>query len=156
MNAIPTLPLLERFNGTVKDMDRTITQLIGRAQDEEDVCMLANLAEKISLLKYFLSLPLECTPRQAARLHEGIVSSCEISGKDIECAIIDISIGGALIVLEEDAPPSSTITLHHPIVGDLSATVVGTTNGGVHVAFRDLPKESRKALVNLVTEAFVQ
>lgn len=154
MNAIPTLPLLERFNGTVKEMDRIVTRLIGRTQNEEDIQLLADMAERVSLMKYFLSLPLECTPRQAARLHEGIVSSCHVSGQNVECAIIDISIGGALIVTEDPISGPGEIILHHPVAGDLTATVVGATPGGTHIAFRNLTTESRTALLGLVTESF--
>ncbi len=78
--------------------------------------------------------------RRFPREYVDALSEIWVRGRAAPCLLLDLSDGGARVVVREPAPsPGTTVRLAVPDAGVRDATVVFRNSGGIGVQFRDQP-----------------
>lgn len=99
---------------------------------------------------------MSCGPCEAARdrrrdlrLTHPIASYVRIDVTRLDCEIIDLSAGGAQILIDHDLAGAERVRLMAPACGELEATVISATAGVARLRFEAPPHESVEALRRL-------
>ena len=123
-------------------------RLLGKAEDENMASQIADLLHEVSALRLLVDLPQDGDRRRDLREPRRDISIFRIDGKEVDCAIQDLSIGGAYIVAEWPMRPDTEIELNIPEAGTISARVVSSTEHGVHVQFERMSDPQLIAITN--------
>ena len=123
-------------------------RLLGKAEDENMASQIADLLHEVSALRLLVDLPQDGDRRRDLREPRRDISIFRIDGKEVDCAIEDLSIGGAYIVAEWPMRPDTEIELNIPEAGTISARVVSSTEHGVHVQFERMSDPQLIAITN--------
>lgn len=123
-------------------------RLLGKVEDENMASQIADLLHEVSALRLLVDLPQDGDRRRDLREPRRDISIFRIDGKEVDCAIQDLSIGGAYIVAEWPMRPDTAIELNIPEAGTISARVVSSTEHGVHVQFERMSDPQLIAITN--------
>lgn len=137
-------PLPEGLSGLQTSVERLLHSL----DDEAMASEIADILHDIAALRLYVDLPQEGDRRQNLREPRRDISIFSIDGQDVDCAIQDLSIGGAYIVADLPVEPDTEIELSIPEAGIVSARVVRATENGVHVQFEELSDEQMIAIAD--------
>ncbi|WP_028464957.1 PilZ domain-containing protein [Nisaea denitrificans] len=123
-------------------------RLLGKMSDEKSASQVADLLHELAALRLLVDLPQEGDRRRDLRVPRRDISIFRIDGKDVDCAIEDLSIGGAYIVADWPILPDTEIELNIPEAGTIAARVVSSTENGVHVQFDNISDPQLIAIAN--------
>jgi len=97
------------------------------------------------------------TPRPGARrahmrVSEAIGTALLVDGREVDAAIVDISVGGVGLVTDERLPAGTVLKVAVPPVGWIEAEVVAGEGDRLHLRFRpgDATGDQQRALLDLV------
>ena len=124
----------------------SVERLLSTMDDDELTAEMADILHEIATLRLFVDLPREGDRRRDLREPRSDISIFKIDGKNVDCAIQDLSIGGAYIVADLPVAPNSEIALNIPEAGNVTARVVRQTDDGVHVQFEHLTDQQILAI----------
>jgi len=123
-------------------------RLLGKVEDENMASQIADLLHEVSALRLLVDLPQDGDRRRDLREPRRDISILRIDGKEVDCAIQDLSIGGAYIVAEWPMQPDTAIELNIPEAGTVSARVISSTEKGIHVQFEHMSDPQLIAITN--------
>lgn len=116
----------------------SVERILATMTDDQLAAELADILHDIAALRLYVDMPKEGDRRRDLREPRRDISIFRIDGQDVDCAIQDLSIGGAYIVADLPVEPNSEIALNIPEAGNVTARVVRQTDTGVHVQFEKL------------------
>ncbi|UUX49773.1 PilZ domain-containing protein [Nisaea acidiphila] len=120
------------------DLQTSVERVLGTITDDAMAAEVAGILHEISTLRLNVDLPGEGDRRKDLREPRCDISIFKIDGQNVDCAIQDLSIGGAHIVADLPVAPNTEIALNIPEAGAVTARVVRQTDTGVHVQFEAL------------------
>ena len=123
-------------------------RLLGKVEDENMASQVADLLHELTALRLLVDLPQDGDRRRDLREPRRDISIFRIDGKEVDCAIEDLSIGGAYIVADWPIRPDTEIELNIPEAGKVAARVVSSTENGVHVQFEHMNDPQLIAITN--------
>lgn len=123
-------------------------RLLGKVEDENMASQVADLLHELTALRLLVDLPQDGDRRRDLREPRRDISIFRIDGKEVDCAIEDLSIGGAYIVADWPIRPDTEIELNIPEAGKVAARVVSSTENGVHVQFEHMSDPQLIAITN--------
>ncbi len=131
-------------------------RLLGKMSDENSASQVAELLHELAALRLLIDLPQEGDRRRDLREPRRDISIFRIDGKDVDCAIEDLSIGGAFIIADWPVKPNTEIELNIPEAGNVAARVVSSTDNGVHVQFDDIGDPQLIAIANSMKAHYIK
>ena len=123
-------------------------RLLGKVEDENMASQVADLLHELTALRLLVDLPQDGDRRRDLREPRRDISIFRIDGKEVDCAIEDLSIGGAYIVADWPIRPDTEIELNIPEAGKVAARVVSSTENGVHVQIEHMSDPQLIAITN--------
>jgi hypothetical protein len=116
---------------------------------ERQVNDLAEALDALRAARVSLVTPIENDKRTDIRLEHSVASYFLMDEAIVDCEIIDLSPGGAMILLDRDVSPGSRLMLSIPLGGALEAVVVGCGDNRARLKFTSLPEECAEAIRRL-------
>lgn len=142
------LPLSERL-ARVQD---SLRSLLSQVTEPATVEALAAAAHEIGQIRLALDIPLPGARRAHMRVPESIGTALRVDGREVDAAIVDISVGGVGLVTDERLPAGTMLQVAVPPVGWIEAEVVAADDDRLHVRFRTegTTTDQQRALLDLV------
>ncbi len=142
------LPVSERL-GLVQETLRT---LLADAADPKTVEALAEAAHELGRIRLALDAPRPDSRRAHLRVPETIGTALTVGGREVDAAIVDVSVGGVGLVTDERLPTGTILRVAIPPVGWIDAEVVAADGDRLHVRFQSdgMTAEQQRALLDLV------
>lgn len=131
-------------------------RILGKILDENAASQVADLLHEVAALRLLIDLPQDGDRRQDLREPRRDISILRIDGQEMDCAIEDLSIGGAFIVADWPVLPDSMIELNIPEAGTVAARVVSSTENGVHVQFDGINDAQLIAIANSIKAHYIK
>lgn len=138
------------------DLQDNLYRLFSRVTDEELAAELADILQDVASMRLLVDVPVEGDRRKDLRAPRSDVSLCVVGDQEIECAIQDLSIGGAFLMTDEPLSTGTDMSLYLPEAGPVTATVVLSVPGGVHVQFLDLTELQAMAIVDSLANDYLR
>ncbi len=135
-------------------IEHEVRRLCAKATDEAMKESLAEIAAHISRLRLESDLPKPGDVRSDLRSPSMAVTHLYAGDDRLECALSDLSIGGALVLCDVVIKDEALIHLAVPGVGDLAGIVVATTEHGSHIRFLPLSPEAESALIQALARHY--
>ncbi|MEO9899653.1 PilZ domain-containing protein [Nisaea sp.] len=117
---------------------------------------VADLLHELAALRLLIGLPQDRDRRRHLREPRRDISIFRIDGKEVDCAIEDLSIGGAFIIADWPVKPDAEIELNIPEAGNVAARVVCSTENGVHVQFDSIGDPQLIAIANSMRAHYIK
>ena len=126
--------------------------LLNRATDPAAVEALEAAAHEIGMVRLILDTPRPGSRRVHMRVPETIGTALLVDGREVDAAIVDISVGGVGLVTDERLPAGTRLKVAVPPVGWIAAEVVAGEGDRLHLRFHAGPAdtEQQRALLDLV------
>jgi len=142
------LPLSERL-GRVQE---TLRALLAQAAEPKTVEALADAVHELGRVRLAMDAPRPDSRRAHLRVPETIGTALTVSGREVDAAIIDVSVGGVGLITDERLPTGTTLRVAIPPVGWIDAEVVAADGDRLHVRFlsEGMTAEQQRALLDLV------
>ncbi len=133
-------------------VQETLRNLIARTSDLDVAAALAAAAREIGEVRLLLDLPRPGARRAHMRVPETIGTAVKVDGREVDAAIVDVSVGGVGLLTDEHLTAGTVLQIAVPPAGWIEAEVVGTSDDRLHVRFRspDGDTEQQRALLDLV------
>ena len=122
------LPLSERL----AQVQESLRGLLNRATDQAMVDALEAAAHEIGQVRLVLDLPRPGARRAHMRVPETIGTALMVDGREVDAAIVDISVGGVGLITDERLPAGTVLQVAVPPVGWIAAEVVAADDGRPH------------------------
>lgn len=142
------LPLSERL----AQVQESLRGLLHQVTDQTMVDALEAAAHEIGQVRLVLDLPQPGARRAHMRVPETIGTALMVDGREVDAAIVDISVGGVGLVTDEQLAAGTVLKVAVPPVGWIEAEVVAAVDGRLHVRFRadGASTDQQRALLDLV------
>lgn len=142
------LPLSERL----AQVQENLRGLLPRTTDQAMLDAIEAAAHEIGQVRLVLDLPRPGARRAHMRVRETIGTALMVDGREVDAAIVDISVGGVGLVTDEQLAAGTVLQVAVPPVGWIEAEVVAADDGRLHVRFRTegTSAEQQRALLDLV------
>ncbi|WP_420405314.1 PilZ domain-containing protein [Nisaea sp.] len=134
----------------------SVERVLATVTDDRLAAEMADILHDIATLRLFVDLPRAGDRRRDLREPRSDISIFRIDGKDVDCAIQDLSIGGAYIVADLPVEPNSEIAINIPEAGNVTARVVRQTDNGVHVQFERLTDDQVVAITESLQAHYIR
>lgn len=131
-------------------------RLLGKTSGDIVASQVAELLHELAALRLLVDLPQDGDRRRDLREPRRDISIFRIDGKEVDCAIEDLSIGGAYIIADWPVKPDTEIELNIPEAGKVAARVVNSTENGVHVQFDDISDPQLIAIANSMRAHYIK
>lgn len=133
-------------------VQEALRSLSARAADPALGEGIAAAAQEIGLIRLVLDLPSPQSRRAHPRVKESIGTALQVGDREIDAAIIDISVGGVGLMTEERLPSGTALRVAVPSIGWIDAEVVGVADDRLHVRFSTDSTDTaqQRALLDLV------
>lgn len=116
---------------------------------ERQVTDLADALDALRSARLSLVTPIERENRRELRLEHSVASYYQLGETLADCEIIDLSAGGAMILVDTDLAPGAHIMLSIPLGGALEAIVIACADNHARLRFNSLPEECAEAIRRL-------
>jgi hypothetical protein len=116
---------------------------------ERHVTDLADALDALRAARVSLVTPIEREYNREVRLEHSVASYFLMDETITDCEIIDLSPGGAMILVDRDIPAESKIMLSLPLGGALEAIVLECVDNRARLRFTSLPEECAEAIRRL-------
>lgn len=126
--------------------------LLEQTTDQALVDGIEAAAHELGLVRLGLDTPSPRSRRAHLRVKEAIGTALLVGDREIDAAIIDISVGGVGLMTEERLPPGTLLRVAVPPIGWIEAEVVAVAADRLHLQFRSDPADAgqQRALLDLV------
>ncbi|WP_189991403.1 PilZ domain-containing protein [Thalassobaculum fulvum] len=133
-------------------VQEALRNLIARTSDLDVAAALAAAAREIGEVRLLLDLPRPGGRRAHMRVPETIGTALMVDDRELDAAIVDISVGGVGLVTDEQLAAGTVLRIAVPPAGWIEAEVVGASGDRLHVRFRsdDADTDQQRALLDLV------
>jgi len=133
-------------------VQESLRNLIARTSDLDVAAALAAAAREIGEVRLLLDLPRPGARRAHMRVPETIGTAVKVDGREVDAAIVDVSVGGVGLLTDEQLVAGTVLQIAVPPAGWIEAEVVGTSDDRLHVRFRspDGDTDQQRALLDLV------
>lgn len=133
-------------------VQEALRSLAERTADPVLVDGIEAAAQEIGLIRLGLDVPTPSSRRAHLRVKESIGTALQVGEREIDAAIIDISVGGVGLMTEERLPPGTGLRVAVPSIGWIDAEVVGVAQDRLHVRFSADATDAaqQRALLDLV------
>lgn len=134
----------------------SLRALLARTTDHAVVEILSTAAHEIGLARLALDTPAPGARRAHMRVPETIGTALQVDDREIDAAIVDVSVGGVGLVTDVRLPIGTVLRVAIPPVGWVNAEVVGSDDLRLHVRFRadETTESQRRALLDLVLKHY--
>ncbi len=116
---------------------------------ERQITDLAEALDSLRAARVSLVTPIEREYNREVRLEHSVASYFVMNEKITDCEIIDLSPGGAMILVDQDIPTNAVLMLSLPLGGALEATVIECADNHARLRFTSLPEECAEAIRRL-------
>lgn len=133
-------------------VQESLRSLLERTTDQALLDGIETAAQELGMIRLALDVPSPHSRRAHIRVKETIGTSMLVGEREIDAAIIDISVGGVGLMTEERLPAGTVVQVAVPPVGWIEAEVVGVETDRLHLRFHAAPAdaEQQRALLDLV------
>lgn len=133
-------------------VQESLRNLIARTSDLDVAAALAAAAREIGEVRLLLDLPRPGARRAHMRVPETIGTAVKVDGREVDAAIVDVSVGGVGLLTDEQLSAGTVLQIAIPPAGWIEAEVVGASDDRLHVRFRspDGDTDQQRALLDLV------
>ncbi|MDA1309600.1 MAG: PilZ domain-containing protein [Proteobacteria bacterium] len=128
--------------------------LLRQCENGEQVDGLAAVLREVSKLRRLIDMPRPEDSRRDPRMPSRIGTTCIIAGVEIDCAIEDLSIGGAKIILDAPLKPDTLLDLVVPEAGNIRGVVVAVSGNAAHIVFEGLEERQTLAIIDKLEAAY--
>jgi len=139
---------------TLLAIEREVRRLCAETVDESLKTALADVAAQISQMRLAGDVPQFGDVRTELRSPTLAATYVYVGDERLECALNDLSLGGALIQCDGILSPDTLVYLSVPGVGELAAMPVATSEFGTHIRFLPLPLVTETALIQAVANHY--
>ncbi|MBL8643964.1 MAG: PilZ domain-containing protein [Rhodospirillaceae bacterium] len=117
---------------------------------ERQITDLADALDALKSARLSLVTPIENDKRGELRLAHSVASYFQTpDGIIVDCEIVDLSAGGAMIALDYEVDAGTTIMLSIPLGGALKAVVIDCDDQHARLRFPELTEECVEAIRRL-------
>lgn len=133
-------------------VQESLRGLLARTSDQVLLDGIEAAAHEIGLIRLGLDVRSPRSRRAHIRVKQAIGTALLVGEREIDAAIVDISVGGVGLMTEERLPSGTVLRVAVPPVGWIEAEVVGADEDRLHLRFRTDPAdaEQQRALLDLV------
>lgn len=133
-------------------VQETLRGLLARIDDQAVVDGVEAAAHEIGMVRLTLDTPRPGARRAHMRVPEAIGTALLVDGREVDAAIVDISVGGVGLVTDERLPAGTRLKVAVPPVGWIEAEVVAGQGDRLHLRFHAGPvdAEQQRALLDLI------
>lgn len=126
--------------------------LLDNAADQGVIETLEAAAHEIGMVRLILDTPRPGARRAHMRVPETIGTALLVDGREVDAAIVDISVGGVGLITDERLPAGTRLKVAVPPVGWIEAEVVAGEGDRLHLRFHAgaADGEQQRALLDLV------
>jgi len=142
--------LPKELEATLIHIDSVVKSLLKSAATEADTDKLADIAHRVAHMKLLIATPQPGDKRTAMRVGQELATLYKHGDQMRDCAIADLSVGGAMLQLDETLADGTTIEVMVPGVGLVPGHVARSLSDGCHVAFDNVSQEQEAAISELL------
>lgn len=113
---------------------------------EGEVPDLAEALEALKMARLGLNPPIISERRTEMRLTHSVASYFLVDGEIADCEIVDLSSGGAMILLDRDLNIGDEIMLSIPLGEALNAAVISCVDHCARLRFTSLPNDCAESI----------
>lgn len=126
--------------------------MLVRTSDQAIVEDLGAVVHELGLIRLLMDSPTPESRRAHLRVRESIGTALIVDDREVDAAIIDISVGGVGLVVDERLPVGKVLQVAVPPVGWIEAVVVAAEDDRLHIRFwtERTTDEQRRAILDLV------
>lgn len=126
--------------------------LLGRIGDQAAADAVEAAAHEIGMVRLALDTPRPGARRAHMRVPETIGTALMVDGREVDAAIVDVSVGGVGLVTDERLAAGTLLKVAVPPAGWIEAEVVAAGDDRLHVRFRSegASEDQQRALLDLI------
>lgn len=139
-------------SGRLAKVQDVLRSLGDQIDDPVVIDTLLVAAHEIGQVRLLLDTPQPGARRAHMRVPETIGTALMVDGREVDAAIVDISVGGVGLLTDERLPAGTLLEVAVPPAGWIQAEVVAADDDRLHVRFRSdgTSTEQHRALLDLI------
>lgn len=142
-------PPARSFHTPVRYIETAEARIVSVLRANPAEALVGDLAEALDALKtarLSLLVPAGAERRSEMRLSHSVASYFVFNDDITDCEIVDLSAGGAMILVDQDLPVGLQIMLSIPLANALEAQVISCSENCARLQFTSLPEECAEAI----------